>query len=385
MGLSALGGLTPAAFLRDYWQQKPLAVRGAFPGLMPPMSPADLMALACRDDVFARLILEAAGSSPWELIPGPFERDELQDLPQEGWTLLVGGVERHVPAAAALLAPFRFLPNWRFDDVQASYAPPGGSAGPHFDHYDVFLVQGYGRRRWRISHAPAPEDTAFMPDADLAILADFAPDAEWVLEPGDLLYLPPRRPHWGVAVDHCMTYSVGFRAPTVQDVLAGLLDAATSNADAAHRYGDARRPPSAHPGRIDPADVDRVRAVVRRFLDMDMERWFGAFITASGLDFAEPAVPLTAIEIGDLISSGAALSRVSVGSLVHVECRDCVCLYAGGQEYILGPDQLEVARLITGTKPLTHNTLKPYLRMAAVAQALADMVNSGCLALDARR
>ncbi len=386
MDLSVLGGLSPEVFLRDYWQKKPLLVRGAFPGFESPLSPEELLALACRDGMYPRLILENAGEYPWELLAGPFEPEELHSLPDRGWTILVGDVNRCVPAAAALLDPFRFLPNWRIDDVQVSYAPPGGNAGPHVDNYDVFLVQGYGQRRWQISCTPAPGDAAFVPDADVAILATFVPDAEWILSPGDMLYLPPRLPHWGVAVNHCMTYSVGFRAPVVQDLLHGLLVAAGTHADSTTHFGDAGRKPAEHPGLIDADDLAWVRRKVWQFLANgdDIDRLFGRFITQPGEALERPAEDMSAPEVRRLLVSGGTLRRAAIGFLAHIEGSDRAHLYACGQEYVLGGRLVHAARLVTGTQPLTYQTLNPYLDTPAFADMLAELINMGCLAVNSR-
>ncbi len=384
MGLRVLGGLTPATFLSNYWQKKPLLIRGAFPGFVSPIALQDLLALACQDDVFPRLILEDAGECPWELLTGPFEADELQGLPETGWTILVGDVDRHVAAVADVLAPFRFLPNWRIDDVQASFAPPGGNAGPHVDNYDVFLVQGYGRRRWQISHTPAPDDVAFVPEVDVAILEEFVPDAEWILSPGDLLYLPPRIPHWGVAVDPCMTFSVGFRAPTEQDILHGLLDAAAASVDGTARFGDPGRAPTDDPGRIDAADLAWVRKTARRFLAAgeDLDRWFGAYITQPADALALPQEPLSTADVQSLLESGHGLRRLSVGYFAHLEGTGCLHLFACGQQYAFEGELVDAVLLLTGTQPLTLDTLKPYLAVPAFACVLTELINSGCLVVE---
>jgi 50S ribosomal protein L16 3-hydroxylase len=196
-----LGDLTPEAFLRDYWQKKPLLIRGALPDFVTPVAPDELAGLACEDDVTARLILEQGGDYPWQMRFGPFDEDDFAALPETHWTLLVQEVDRLVPEVADLLDAFRFLPNWRIDDVQISYAPPHGNAGAHLDNYDVFLLQGMGRRRWQISSTPIPEDEeVYVEDVDVRILQDFEPDEEWIVEPGDLLYLPPRLRRIGTAL-----------------------------------------------------------------------------------------------------------------------------------------------------------------------------------------
>jgi 50S ribosomal protein L16 3-hydroxylase len=271
-----LGGLSPVQFMRRHWQRKPLLVRQALPGVTPPLPRAELFALAARDDVEARLV--AHGKAGWRLRPGPLPRRVLPPLSQAGWTLLVQGLDLHVPAAQALLSKFDFLPAARLDDLMLSYASDGGGVGAHLDAYDVFLIQVHGRRRWRIGRA---RDRSFVAGLPLKILQHFEPEQEWLLEPGDMLYLPPRWAHDGVAEGECMTASVGFRAPSVdelaRELLGRLADEAATGAE--RRYADALQPATATPGAIPPAlqrfAADSVQAVLRdpRHLQRALGEW----------------------------------------------------------------------------------------------------------------
>lgn len=263
--LSLLGGLSPAQFMRRHWQKKPLLVRQAFPGFKPVLSAAQLFALAARDEVESRLIARSStrrGRAQWQLQRGPFARRALPPLAQPGWTLLVQGVDLHDEAAHRLMQRFRFIPDARLDDLMISYASEGGGVGPHFDSYDVFLLQASGSRRWQIS---AQSDLSLQPDVPLKILQRFEPQQEFVLHAGDMLYLPPGYAHDGVAVpcidaggrpQACMTYSIGFRAPSRHELAAALL---TRLADMAQdEHGDAPaelyRDPS-QPASLNPAQV----------------------------------------------------------------------------------------------------------------------------------
>ena len=201
---SVLGGLTPQAFLKRYWQQQPLLVRGAVPNITAPLSTDALFALACESSVISRLITTPSDDASWSIRRGPFNPRGFEALPARGWTLLIQEADRHVEACAALLERFRFVPNWRVDDVMVSYATDGGGVGPHIDRYDVFLIQAQGRRRWRIASEPL-EDERLVPGVELPVLAEFEHDREWVLEPGDALYLPPGIAHEGVAMGECAT------------------------------------------------------------------------------------------------------------------------------------------------------------------------------------
>ena len=384
MGGSVLGGLSPEIFLRDYWQKRPLLVRQAFENYVSPLTPDDLMELACDEDVVSRLILESGGQHPWELITGPFEKEEFGELPDSKWTLLINEVDRHVAAAADVMTPFRFLPNWRFSDVQVSYAPGGGSAGPHVDNYDVFLMQGKGRRHWMIGHTPAPADVSFQEDLDVALLEQFIPDVEWILNPGDVLYLPPRFPHWGIALDPCMTYSVGFRAPSPLDLLHGLIDPVARKVEGAARFSDPGRTPSPHPGRIDAADLAWVRQGVRSFeyTDQEIDRWFGRYITSSSPDEVIDQPPWTRKQVVQVLASGATLQRLAVSHFAYIPYDQGTRLYACGEEHTLPASMEDAVKVLTGTSPLTHDTLKTYFTTAGFTALLAKLVNSGCLVVD---
>lgn len=212
MYTNLLGGLSPRQFLSEYWQKKPLLVRQAVPGFEGLLSHADLLEMACDPDVESRLVRRRGDQ--WELDRGPQKRSKLRGA-KHPWTVLVQGVNLWLPAADALLHRFDFIPQARLDDLMVSYAIDGGGVGPHFDNYDVFLLQGAGRRRWQIG---AQDDRSLLDDVPLKILRNFKPEFDWVLEPGDMLYLPPHWAHDGVAIGECTTYSIGFRSPDAQEL-----------------------------------------------------------------------------------------------------------------------------------------------------------------------
>jgi 50S ribosomal protein L16 3-hydroxylase len=246
--LPLLGGLSPETFMRRHWHKRPLLVRQALPGVAPPLPCGELFALAARDDVESRLV-EQRGEA-WHVRQGPLPRRALPPLSRDGWTLLVQGLDLHNDAAHELLSRFRFVPDARLDDLMLSYATHGGGVGPHFDSYDVFLIQVHGARRWRVGRG---RDLTLRDDVPLKILANFEPEHEWLLEPGDMLYLPPRWAHDGVADGECMTCSVGFRAASAQelahDVLQRLLEGLEEPARDA-RYRDPAQAATAAPGRV---------------------------------------------------------------------------------------------------------------------------------------
>jgi 50S ribosomal protein L16 3-hydroxylase len=306
-------GMAPAVFLRRYWQKHPLLVRQAFPGFAGPLTPDDLAGLACEPMALSRLVLHDRSSGGWELRSGPFEESAFAALPARDWTLLVQDCDKLIGEVEALLADFRFVPDWRLDDVMVSYAVPGGSVGPHVDQYDVFLIQGIGHRRWQISTDPrAPLD--FRPELELKVLAKFAPTHDWVLGPGDLLYLPPRVPHNGVAEDECMTWSVGMRAPAVGELLVDFAEQMAERLGEDARYGDPGLQVPADPAEIDARAIARVRGLLREAQSLDAAQLaplFARFITRyrSAQTPAPPPETIDAAALRDALARGAALYR----------------------------------------------------------------------------
>ena len=304
-----LGGLSPETFMRRHWQKKPLLIRQAVPGVTPPLDRAALFALAGRDAVESRLLVQEQGKAPkkaragapsadWRLEHGPLARRALPPLTQPAWTLLVQGLDLHVPAAHELLTRFRFVPEARLDDLMISYATEGGGVGPHYDSYDVFLLQVHGQRRWRIGRL---KDDSLLPDVPLKILSHFEAEEEWVLEPGDMLYLPPRWAHDGVAEGgECMTCSIGFRAPDAQGLAAELLVRLAENLDDTRRelYRDPAQAATTEPGRM-PAELQAfaAEAVMRALRDpLQLQATLGEILT-------EPK-PKVWFELGDTLPDG---------------------------------------------------------------------------------
>jgi 50S ribosomal protein L16 3-hydroxylase len=226
-------GMPPAEFLRDYWQKQPLLIRNAFPGFVSPVEPEDLAGLACEDGVLARLIEHDKANDAWRVRHGPFAEADFPGLPDHDWTLLVQDVDKWDADIRALLPRFDFLPRWRIDDVMVSFAATGGSVGAHVDQYDVFLLQAQGQRRWQIDASPAPA-LEFRNDVDIKLLREFHPTHDWVLGPGDMLYLPPGVPHHGVAENACLTFSVGMRAPASAELLGDYVDTLAADAPDDH-------------------------------------------------------------------------------------------------------------------------------------------------------
>ena len=274
-----LGDLSADAFLRRYWQQEPLLIRKALANYQSPISADELAGLALESEVESRLV-ECQGRD-WTLKHGPFTEEDFLSLPEKDWTLLVQGVDLWVPEVQALLSQFAFLPPWRLDDVMVSFACPGGSVGPHFDQYDVFVLQVEGQRRWQIGGRCSSE-TPMRDDSPLRILKEFEADEEWLLEPGDMLYLPPGVAHWGVAETECLTYSIGFRSPSIADMLGDLsVELMTQGYDA--HYRDPALTPNMASLNIDQAFIDQAKRQLWQAINDDdlISDWFARFMTAT--------------------------------------------------------------------------------------------------------
>lgn len=307
-----LNGLTPAQFLHKHWQKKPLLARASLPEFADLITRRSLIELALLPEAEARLITRKGRR--WDVRHGPFRRQDFVKLPDRDWTLLVQGVDLLLPRAKELLGRFDFIPYARLDDLMVSYAPPGGGVGPHFDSYDVFLLQGEGTRRWQIS---SQRDLTLVENAPLKILSDFRPTREWTLDTGDLLYLPPRYAHDGVALADCITLSVGFRAPSAQDLCSRFLDFLQDNLDASGLYADPDLKATRQPARIP-------QPLARGLLDLltqarwsraDMLRFIGEDLSApkSHVVFDPPRRALSAAAFAQAVKrSGLQLAPASI-------------------------------------------------------------------------
>src|SRR3990167_8152 len=300
-----LGGRAPDAFLRDYWQKKPLLIRNAFPDIEGLLEPDELAGLALEEEIESRIIIERSPVD-WELRHGPFTEKTFKTLPQTHWTLLIQALDHYVPQIADLLEHFDFVPNWRIDDIMASFAPFGGSVGPHYDYYDVFLIQAHGQRRWQLGQT-CDDTTALLPDLPIRILKDFQPDQEWVLNPGDMLYLPPGLAHYGVAQNDCMTLSVGFRAPSEQDILMEFVHTLFNDNVQDRRYEDKDLKLQANPGWISPEAVGRVSEILRRAVSdpQKIARWMASYLSQTKYEQAPepPEDDYSEVEGQDLVAA----------------------------------------------------------------------------------
>ena len=379
-----IGSLDSRDFLRRYWQKRPLLVRQAWPGFDSPITPDELAGLACETEVDSRLITEYAHPGKWDLQDGPFDEDVFASLPSDHWTLLVQEVNKYVPAAALLLDAFDFIPGWRVDDLMISYAEDQGSVGPHFDQYDVFLFQAQGRRRWRINTAPVDPDN-IMPYSELRVMREFKVEQEWLLEPGDLLYLPPGVAHHGIAEGPCMTYSFGFRAPALQGLVTAYAEQAAEALDCELLYSDPDLQPQAHSGAIAPAALQRIREVIRATLSTDdrgLDTWFACQMSLPQRNEPSAAreAPLTAQQVIARLIAGETLWRSEHSRFTFLDHgNDGITLCVDGKAQHLDADLQTAVATITGQRRLNHAALSTDLNHPTCRKLLTDLVNRNTL------
>lgn len=374
-------GMSPAHFLRDYWQKRPLLIRQAFPHFVSPISADELAGLACEPYSLSRLIVHDPACDDWTVETGPFEESRFATLPDSDWTLLVQDVDKWDREVAAMLEHFRFLPDWRIDDVMVSYAAPDGSVGAHVDQYDVFLLQASGHRYWMIDDRPGAP-TQFRTDQELKLLERFDPTEEWLLEPGDMLYLPPGVPHHGIAAGEtpCLTFSIGLRAPSVAELVADFVEYLAERLPDSHRYADPDLVPARESGEIDAAALERVRRVLSDALVADaaiQADWFGHFITryrAAG--FAVPrSTPLTAAAFDKRLTSGrGALMRHPLSRFAFQRRGRHADLFVAGDRHATS---LSLARRLCQPAPLP--TSEAAALDASAIELLRTLVNRGHL------
>lgn len=367
MELTVIDSLLPAdfdrqVFLRDYWQKKPLLIRAGSLPFVDPITPEELAGLACEEGAESRLISVSPEQDHWELKQGPFTEEFFLGLSETHYSLLVQAVDQWVDEVAVMLADFDFIPGWRTDDIMVSYATDQGNVGPHFDYYDVFLIQGMGQKRWQIGglcNSLTPRND----DSGLRLLKDFVCEQEWIVNPGDILYLPPGVSHYGVALGNSMTYSVGFRAPSFAEIINGLADEVLDTLSEDQRYTDKGLTSDRHPGEI-PADViEDLRTRVLGLLDNTqmIQHWFGKTMTS-------PKYPVEhdehccdgehhSLELADFVQAikdGAQVYKVPGSRFAYTLCSDDTLgsdnklhLYADGEAYVCHPGLLPLLQALS--------------------------------------
>jgi 50S ribosomal protein L16 3-hydroxylase len=378
-----LGGLTPAQFMRRYWQKRPLLIRQAIPPPHAPLSRDALFQLAASDEVEARLIARSntRGNDTWQLDHGPFET--LPSTRRKNWTLLVQGVNLHDDAAYALMNRFRFVPDARLDDLMMSYATDGGGVGPHFDSYDVFLLQVQGQRRWRIG---AQRDLSLRPGLPLKVLQHFEPTEEWVLEPGDMLYLPPHIAHDGIAIGECITCSIGFRAPLAGELVGQFLYHAAEQAGdargAGQRYSDRGDTPAQHPACLPARLVDQVEQLVAKinWSRDDIAEFVGEYMSEpkAQVFFNAPEKPLSHKAFSArIVSEGLSLDRKT--QLLY----DSTRYYINGESHPLARALRKCITNLADARVMHAETFVTFTRASPLTALLHEWYLAGWIRLGA--
>lgn len=375
MSPQVLGDLNPARFLADYWQKQPLMVRGAWPGFHDPLIPEELAGLACEEGVESWLTLEQEDKEPGETRHGPFTDADFLNLPDAGWILAVADVEKHAPDLTVMLEPFRFIPDWRIQGLTISYATPPGTVGPLVNDGDRFLLQGQGRQYWQIAARTV------VPDAD------FVPEQEWVLEPGDLLYLPPGIIYRGATLEPGLIYTVDCCAPSHRELLGGFLGFLREGMDPSARYADPDLAVQGNPGEISLVALAKVRELLRRTIALDDETlaiWLGCHLSTPKPGFqAEPEPePYDEDALRDHLRGGGNLERNPGSRFCYIaEPEWETVLFVDGQEFALGREVAFMAPLLCRHRVLTPALLREALKRSDARQLLLDLLNEGYLAI----
>ncbi len=379
-------GLTESEFIQQYWQKKPLLIRQAFPRFESPISPEELAGLACEPEIESRLIQEH-GESPWQVKSGPLSDDDFTDLPETHWTLLVQDVDKHAAELGIqnLFDPLHFIPQWRRDDVMVSYAVDQGSVGPHTDNYDVFLLQGMGQRHWQFHHKPIQE-ARLLPDLSLQILAEFSPDESWTLEPGDMLYLPPGVAHHGVAMGECMTFSLGFRAPSRLDLLDTLVNGLAEKVLGDARYQDRDLVSSM----ADPAEItDDVAAAVKQMLHDAVEEatpylktWIGQHETEpkSTLRALMPArndTPTDKSTLAERFSQNAVLVKNPYYRFAWAKIESGAQLFVAGEAYEITDEAAKLVPMLADIAEITERDWAAFSAYDDMIALIIELVDEG--------
>lgn len=380
--LPILGGLSAEAFLSEVWQKKPLLIKGAIPDFTCPVSPDELAGLSMEAPVESRIVLEHGKSAAWELQTGPFDEETFANLPATHWTLLIQQLDAWVPEVNALKSCFNFIPNWRIDDIMASYAPFGGSVGPHFDYYDVFLLQAQGHRRWQTGQR-CDENSERLPGTELSILKHFECEQEWTLGPGDMLYLPPGIAHYGVAQDDCITLSVGFRAPSHAQLVDDFSHHIMRPEMTRTFYQDPENCRSRNPGEIAPNAMQEINAILDQHMNKPEARyeWFvGYASSAKNPETLGEANPdFTADNLRELVRTNACIYQNEGSRFVYYQHQTNIILGVDGRIYKLAELDLERIQLLCQTPVIEAQSLVPADDNHAIFQLVLRLIQEGSL------
>ena len=371
-----------ATFLAEYWQKKPLLIPNAFPGFTDFLSPEELAGLSLEEEIESRLVFNNLGR--WELKHGPFSERDFTFLPESHWTLLVQSVDHWLPLVKTLMQEVAFIPGWRLDDIMVSYAAKDGGVGPHFDYYDVFLIQGQGRRHWQLGkncNSQTPIDS----NSGLKILVDFTAEQEVQLNTGDALYIPAGMSHCGTAIELGMSYSIGFRAPDVSELLSAYSYLAAESLPQDLRYRDPGIDTREAPGEISTSALQQVKALMQHALDNQelLMQCFGNLMTEPRLpELIQPAEPaLTHEQMIMLLQKGLVLQLHPAARLACHRQGSKIELFINGASMTLenAPEKLSALNDELQGSPGRSLDLKPFQHNEACIRLLTTLYNQGIL------
>ncbi len=383
--MNILGNISAETFLSEYWQKKPLLIRNAFPDFEPPVDADDIAGLSLEEDVESRILIGDNSQDNWEVLHGPFSEDTFTKLPSENWTLLVQAVDQWLPEFADLLQNFNFIPSWRLDDIMVSFAPKGGSVGPHYDQYDVFLIQAMGQRKWQVG-PKCKEHSETLPNVPVKILKEMQVDNEWVLNPGDMLYLPPAFAHNGVAQNDCMTFSIGFRAPSESDILQGFTDHLASTLNEDSRYTDQNLANSqTSPAHMDDATFERIRKILESKLNQknELKIWLAQYMTESKYeDLHQPLEDtLEWPDISALFEDAQQLTQNETSRWAYFSQDEEIHLFVNGKQQELAQTEKtqNLARQLANQRHTDISGLSDLIQDADCQNLLLDLINENHL------
>jgi 50S ribosomal protein L16 3-hydroxylase len=370
--------LTPARFLAEFWQKKPLLLKQGFNQFNDPLSPDELAGLAMEEEVESRVVQCSNGN--WKLETGPFT--DFDQFGERDWTILVQAVDHWHADAATLLDPFRFIPNWRIDDLMVSFSTAGGGVGPHLDQYDVFIIQGLGKRHWRVG-MPDSKLQQSCPHPRLLQISPFTACIDVIMEPGDVLYIPPGCPHEGISQENSLNYSVGFRAPAQKDLLTGLADYLIDNDISGRRFTDPERLISHNIGELANTDLAQVKQLLQQLVSDEacLPLWFGQYISRAKheLDLQEPDPHYQPAEIAEYLEEGSVLALTGGLRCCYHQADSAadIALFINGEQFLLPPDELATARLLCEQRRLDEQQCLHFIALPQRLDLLVHLINLG--------
>jgi 50S ribosomal protein L16 3-hydroxylase len=368
--------LSHTEFLSKYWQKHPLLIKGGFTEFEDPIEPEELAGLAMEENIESRLITNH--NNDWQSYHGPFE--EFSKLTEQHSTLLVQAVDHWHSSAAKLLEPFRFIPNWRIDDLMVSYSTPHGGVGPHLDQYDVFIIQGQGKRHWRVG-LPDLNLKQFAQNKSLLQVEQFDAVIDTILEPGDILYIPPGCPHEGYAVENALNYSVGFRAPDQKDFLSGFADHLIDSDGGATRYSDPMLSIRASKGELTSQEIDKIQNLMQDALKdpAQLKHWLGSMLSQPkhDMDLAPLEPPLTTKELVEHVNSNDVIERAGGVRAIYQVLPESIVISVNGNNYYLAKEHLGSVKLLTDLTHFLVLEIEDSLSCIDFAQMLTRLLNDG--------